>query len=355
MTPRMSWIAILSSLLILTVIPVYAWLEPERQSRVLNDFRTEAVLSATDHYAENCAVCHGASAEGLASNPPLNLDALRTMPADDLFKIIANGRYNTQMAAWSVESGGLFTTQQIADFVTLIQHGNWEFVRLRVAELGLTPPDEIKLEVTEEMLAPLKSLANGEVLATGLSIYAENCTACHNANASGSLIAPALDTPELRATDRDELAMIVNRGVPGTLMSAWDQTLNPSEVDAVLELILRWPEVVQAGVEFPEVQAASIPSSPERIAEGEQLFQVACKSCHGADAYGTPMAPALNNSIFLEKTPDAAIYQIIAGGVPGTLMPAWGSRLTDYDLQTLVAYLRSFEPTAPPVVAPIVQ
>ena len=69
----------------------------------------------------------------------------------------------------------------------------------------------------------------------------------------------------------------------------------------------------------------------------------------------SPMAPALNNQLFLSETPDAAIYQIIAGGVPDTLMPAWGNRLTDYDLQSLVAYLRSFEPTAPAIVPPILK
>ncbi len=55
----------------------------------------------------------------------------------------------------------------------------------------------------------------------------------------------------------------------------------------------------------------------------------------------------------LEQTPDAAIYQIIAGGVSGTLMPAWGNRLSDYDLQSLVAYLRSNAATAPSILPPI--
>ena len=45
---------------------------------------------------------------------------------------------------------------------------------------------------------------------------------------------------------------------------------------------------------------------------------------------------------------------IIAGGVPDTLMPGWGFRLTDYDLQSLVAYLRSLEAFAPPIVPPII-
>jgi mono/diheme cytochrome c family protein len=88
------------------------------------------------------------------------------------------------------------------------------------------------------------------------------------------------------------------------------------------------------------------------IAEGDRLFNIACKSCHGPDGYGSPMAPALNNHIFLAETPDAAIYQIIAGGVPESLMPAWGSRLTDQDIQSLVAFLRSMEPSAPAIVQP---
>ncbi|MGD8553658.1 MAG: c-type cytochrome, partial [Anaerolineales bacterium] len=317
-------------------------------------FRTEAVLSATDLYAENCAVCHGAGGEGIAGNPPLQLDSLREMDDDDLFKVIADGRYNTPMAAWSVENGGLFTSQQIIDLVTLIQFANWGYVEARTAELDLTPPQVIELELTDDMFIAVKSLSGGDILATGLTIYAQSCAACHGANAAGTLIAPALDSPELRATPYGQLLEVVKQGVPGSLMAGWEKTLNPSEIDAVLELVLRWPEVIQTGIVFPESELATIPSSPEQIAEGEALYQVACKSCHGAGAYGSPMAPALNNAIFLDETPDAAIYQIIAGGVPGSLMPAWGSRLTDYDLQTLVAYLRSFEPTAPPVVPPIV-
>ncbi len=71
------------------------------------------------------------------------------------------------------------------------------------------------------------------------------------------------------------------------------------------------------------------------------------------DGYGTPMAPALNNQIFLSDFPDAAIYQVIAGGVPETLMPAWGSRLNDQEIQSLVAFMRSWEETAPAILPPV--
>ena len=73
---------------------------------------------------------------------------------------------------------------------------------------------------------------------------------------------------------------------------------------------------------------------------------------HGVDAYGTPMAPSLNNPTFLSETPDAAIFQIIAGGVSDTLMPAWGARLTEQEINTLVAYLRSLEGNPQPILQP---
>ncbi|MGD8822104.1 MAG: c-type cytochrome [Anaerolineales bacterium] len=354
MNIKLTLIGLAATLFISLVLPIYSWLEPAQQETLVSHYRSQSVLRAADLYAENCVVCHGASGEGIAGNPPLNLAAVQSMSSSDLIDVIADGRYNTQMAGWSTEAGGILTMAQVQDLSTMIQYANWAYVEARVAELGLTPPQVIALEVSDEMLTALSSLDDGQRLADGLTVYAQNCAACHNADASGTLIAPALDSIDIRQTPLEELREIVNLGVPGTLMAGWENTLGPVEVDGVLALIQRWPEVVAAGVEFPQVEMTSLPSSPEMIAEGRALYQVACQSCHGFDAYGSPMAPALNNELFLTETPDGAIYQIIAGGVLDTMMPAWGSRLTDYDIQTLVAYLRSLEPTAPPIVPPIV-
>ncbi len=355
MTTTMRVIGIMATMAILIVIPIYTWLEPSVQIERDEELRTDAIVAAADLYAENCTVCHGAAGEGLAGNPALNLEALRTLSADDLAKVISRGRDNTQMAGWEVDEGGIFTSAQVDDFVTLIQHANWEYVEARVAELGLTPPEMIEFEVSQEMFDAIAGLPDAERLNEGLTVYAEGCAACHNANASGTLIAPALDDDAVRATPRQELIDVVATGVPGTLMAGWSGQLTEGDIESVVDLVLRWPEVLAAGVEFPAVEMASLPSSPERIADGQALYQIACKTCHGTDAYGTRMAPALNNAIFLSETPDAAIYQIIAGGVPGTMMPAWGGRLTDYDTQVLVAYLRSLEQQAPQIVPPILQ
>ena len=353
MTTRLRWTGFLATLVIVVVLPIYAFTESNQQKQLLDEYRLTAVTSATDMYAQNCAVCHGAFGEGIGTNPPLNDDAVQMMSENDLFKVISRGRDNTLMAAWAVDEGGVFSTSQVNDLVTLVQAVNWEYVEARVTELGLTPPQVVEMEVSDEMLAALVEFPDGETLSSGLLIYAENCSACHGSNAAGSVIAPALDTAELRTTPREDLEQVVSSGVPGTLMAGWQNILAPEQISSVIDLIYRWPEIVQSGIEFPETQLKQISTSPEMIDDGQQLFNIACKSCHGAEAYGSPMAPALNNQLFLTETPDAAIYQIIAAGVPDTLMPAWGNRLTDYDLQSLVAYLRSFEPTAPAIIPPI--
>lgn len=353
MSPIMKWTGLFATLIIVLILPLYAWIEPRLQEKNLEKFHTDAVVNATDRYAQNCAVCHGAAGEGIGDNPPLNSEALRMMSESDLMRVISRGRNNTLMAAWAIEEGGIFTNPKIGEFVTLIQQVNWDYVEVRVAELGLTPPEVIEMEVSDEMLSSVAALPNGENLSNGLVVYAENCAACHGSNGAGTLIAPAIDSVDLRSSSQEDLRKLINNGVPGSLMAGWQDMLAPDEIESVIDLIYQWPEMMQAGVEFPEVEVMSIPSSPELIAEGGRLFNIACKSCHGVDGYGSPMAPAINNQIFLAETPDAAIYQIIAGGVPDTLMPAWGSRLTDRDIQALVAFLRSMEPSAPAIVQPV--
>lgn len=353
MTKTMKVIGILATLVIVVALPLYVVLESGRQEDLQDEYYTNAVLASTELYAQNCAVCHGAAGEGIGNNPLLNTDSVRMMSENDLSKVISRGRYDTQMAAWASEEGGIFSNSQIDDFVTFVQQANWAYVEARVAELGLTPPEVIEMEISEEMLSSVSALPDGESLSEGLQIYAENCAACHGSNGAGTAIAPAIDSTELRATSQEDILDLVNTGVSGTLMASWEGVLNSEEVNSVVELIFRWPELMQTEIEFPEAEVMSIPPSPELIAAGDNLFNIACKSCHGVDGYGSPMAPALNNQLFLSETPDAAIYQIIAGGVSDTLMPAWGSRLSDYDLQSLVAYLRSLEQSAPVIVPPI--
>ena len=61
----------------------------------------------------------------------------------------------------------------------------------------------------------------------------------------------------------------------------------------------------------------------------------------------------LNSQQFLKGTTDPQVENLIAGGVPGTEMPAWslafGGTLTDEQIRQIDTYLRSLAANAPDV------
>ena len=90
----------------------------------------------------------------------------------------------------------------------------------------------------------------------------------------------------------------------------------------------------------------------EAVARGAEVFARDCATCHGDRGEGVRNSgPALNTKEFLKAAPDALIFNTITDGRPGTSMPAWGqARGGPYNAQViedLVAFIRSWEPTAP--------
>jgi cbb3-type cytochrome c oxidase subunit III len=352
--PKQQSIGLAALGVIVIALAFAIWHEDTRQSEAAAQRQKEAIERATVMYAENCVICPGASGEGIGPVPALASDALRAAEADTLFKVIARGRYNTNMGAWAASEGGILYNYEVDALVTLIHSANWTAVRAYVEAADLMPPEAVIAEVSPDLLTQVTALSNGQVLADGLILYAENCTACHNANGEGTTLAPALNTADLRAQRTDEeIRRTITQGVPGTLMAAWDRALTPKEIDSLVVFLREWDTLNQARIALPVMAAQpETPPSPEMIAGGQQLYSLLCKQCHGTSGQGTKLAPALNTQNFLNNMPDAAIRQIIAMGVDGTMMPAWGGRLTDTDIDAITAYLRSWESTAPPAAQP---
>ena len=88
------------------------------------------------------------------------------------------------------------------------------------------------------------------------------------------------------------------------------------------------------------------------VQTGRVLFEENCTSCHGKNGEGG-VGSALNSQEFLAMVSDELFFSLTRSGVPGTLMPAWGQAFggpfTDQQLSQLVAFVRSWEPTAPEV------
>ncbi len=92
------------------------------------------------------------------------------------------------------------------------------------------------------------------------------------------------------------------------------------------------------------------------IALGEAVYRRACVACHGEAGDGAgpaaewlePKPRDFTQGVYKFRTTmsgsnptDADIIRTIQDGVPGTTMPAWDGRLSEPELDGLVAYLQS--------------
>ena len=343
-------LGLLGTALIVFALALYIAGEPTRIIESQGEILHLQLDDAMTLYAENCAVCHGLSGEGIGATPPLNAPGLQSMPYDELYKVIARGRFETAMPAWSKEDSGPLSDYQIGELVALIQSGDWNETGDRVVNLGLAPLIPFTTEPDPALLESVGTLPDGETLQTAITIYAAQCVACHGADGLGTGIAPALNAPEVREKNIADLERTIVYGNAGTLMAGWNNVLTPEEISAMLTLIQRWDEVPTGAIPAPDVP---IPTTEESIALGSQLYSANCSRCHGPDGQGTPRAPSLNVKSFLVDTTDQAIQQIVTLGVPGTAMPAWGDRMTDAEIQAIVGFLRQWEATAPEVAQPM--
>ena len=88
-------------------------------------------------------------------------------------------------------------------------------------------------------------------------------------------------------------------------------------------------------------------SDPALIRRGEACFRTHCVHCHGAPAvarapHGLGMMPIPNDLTQASREwPAGWLYYVTAKGVRMTGMPAWEYRLSDADLWSTVAFLRT--------------
>lgn len=351
LSPRLieTLLGIFATSLIAAGILWYALQEPERIVSAQEDQILADLDNGMTVYAENCSVCHGMAGEGIGATPALDNSALRSSDYNTLYKIIGRGLFGTSMPAWSKEDGGPLSDYQIGELVTLIQLGDWQTTQDRVVNMGLAPLIPFTTEPDPAILEELADLPNGEILTQGITLYAGQCVACHGADGLGTSIAPALNDASVREKTYDDLERTILKGTPGTLMPPWGNALSNDEIFALVTLITQWDQVPSGSIPAPD---RPVPVTEESLALGAELYANNCSRCHAPEGQGTPRAPSLNVKGFLEETNDAAIQQIITLGVPGTSMPAWGDRMTDNEIQAIVGFIRSWEPTAPEVAEP---
>ena len=79
---------------------------------------------------------------------------------------------------------------------------------------------------------------------------------------------------------------------------------------------------------------------PNAAAGGGAAFRPYCTPCHGIKGEGG-RGPDLTRGVYSAGDKDSDLYNVIANGVPGTDMAAFGGEINEEDIWRIVAFIRS--------------
>ncbi len=206
----------------------------------------------------------------------------------------------------------------------------------------------------------------------GKQIYTRKCAQCHGDEGKGN--GPAADevfpkprdftrglfkirtTPSGSVPTDDDLFRIVTNGMPGTAMPGWS-VLPERERSQVVQYLKTFSEKFKEAAPTPITIPKEVPSSPESIARGKELYRDAeCWQCHGDEGRGDgPSLPTLkddwNNLIwpanltkcwnFRGGSGPRDIFTRFMTGVSGTPMPSYAEIFEPEQAWDLANYVRS--------------
>jgi DMSO reductase family type II enzyme heme b subunit len=206
----------------------------------------------------------------------------------------------------------------------------------------------------------------------GKQIYVRKCSQCHGDDGKGT--GPAADfvlpkprdfsrgiykirsTPSGSVPTDDDLFRTVTNGLPGTSMPAWS-VLSERERRQVVQYIKTFSEKFQESPPAPINIPAEVPSSPESIARGNDLYRDAeCWQCHGDAGRGDgPSLPTLKDDWdhpilpadltqcwnFRGGSTRHDIFRAFMTGLSGTPMPSFADIFEPQQAWDLTNYVHS--------------
>lgn len=201
--------------------------------------------------------------------------------------------------------------------------------------------DNLKQEQGSDYKTPETYFRKGSKFDIGQKVYLTFCAGCHGFNGIAAYkAAPSFVSGDrLHKTDQQLLKSINNgRG----LMPAWRDILTPDLQSDVLHYIRKGIKGNKKGIHlnFPSIESMNIVDINET---GAKTYAMFCAGCHGFNG----IAYYINSPSFalgqkMEKT-DASLFHTIFNG--HSMMPGWGDKLTREQIESLIVYIRTLEPS----------
>jgi len=208
------------------------------------------------------------------------------------------------------------------------------------ASLGL-----ISMAVMSMASAAQAADASPATIKMGAELFAENCEACHQADAIGQTgIAPSLTNPELLSNASDKFfEATIRDGREDTGMGPFAH-LGRKNVRAIVAFLRSHAIGPNRSA---EVDAQRVAQGDPRL--GKLWYNNICSTCHGVDGDGYEAGgtgTAIGLAGFLDKASDGFIRQTIKQGRSNTRMlpfqgPTALANLSDQEIDDVIVYLRS--------------
>lgn len=164
-------------------------------------------------------------------------------------------------------------------------------------------------------------------LLMGQRMFANNCSVCHGAAATGAYGFPNLtDNDWLYGGSADTIKQTIQNGRQGA-MPAWGSVLGEAGVRDMASYVL---------------SLSGQDVDPEAVARAKPQFQALCIACHGTEGKGTLAlgAPNLTDNIWLYGSSYEKIAHTIRTGRNGN-MPAHKDLLSEDKINLISAYVYS--------------
>jgi mono/diheme cytochrome c family protein len=187
--------------------------------------------------------------------------------------------------------------------------------------------------------------SQGTSIQRGQSLFADNCAPCHGDFGEGGInpanpnqiINPIGTSEFLNTRDDTTLFQIISQGQPDQGMSPFGISnggnLEDDQINSIVAYLRSW----QANPPITTPPQISLPTLNMSAAD---IYQTICAQCHGLNGEGSIGAP-LND---LSDDTDQEVFDVISQGEPDLFMPAFGSILSEDQINGLVAIIRQFPP-----------